>query len=225
MSFNVKRRSFYISLFVCVMAIGAAGWSTYKSIKDFSSSGKRESSQIMPKKKIRNAENIPKKGSLASKNENSNTQNVPSEVENPENLQEVSAKVSPPDFIIPMDYSNVSNFNDDLEFSPKFQDWRTSDGVDLKGKNQSNIIAAANGKVMEIFDDPSYGSTIKLKCSSSDGKETIVYYSELDPKSILVKKNEEISQGKEIAKLQFDNLHLMVQSNGKFVDPRPFFGI
>ena len=41
-SFNVKRRSFYISLGVCILAISAAGWSTYKSIKDFSDSSRRK---------------------------------------------------------------------------------------------------------------------------------------------------------------------------------------
>ena len=62
---NIKRRSFYISLCVCILAIGAAGFSTYKSIKDFTNSEQRRSSYVSSIKKKRSAEEIPKKNIIS----------------------------------------------------------------------------------------------------------------------------------------------------------------
>ena len=123
-----------------------------------------------------------------------------------------------------MEYSELKQFDDDLSYSEKFQDWRTSDGIDFKGKMKSDVSSASNGKVEEIFDDPSYGSTVKIK-SLYDGKEIMVYYSELDPKSISVSKGDKIIQGQKIAKTNEDILHFAVQNGNEFVDPCPILGI
>lgn len=214
--FNVKKRSFYISLGVCTLAISAAGWSTYKSIKDFSnSSHSSETPNTIIRKKKRSAEEIPK---LSFKN----SLDKPVYNSSEENLKEVSARG--PEFIIPMEYSELKQFDDDLSYSEKFQDWRTSDGIDFKGKTNADISSASNGKVEEIFDDPSYGHTIKIK-SSSDGKEIMIYYSELDPKSISVAKGDKIIQGQKIAKTKDDILHFAIQDGSEFVDPCPILGI
>ena len=214
--FNVKKRSFYISLGVCALAISAAGWSTYNSIKDFSnSSHSSESPSTIIRKKKKSAEEIPKmnlKNSLEKSVYNSNE----------ENLKEVSA--NGPEFIVPIEYSELKQFDDDLSYSEKFQDWRTSDGIDFKGKSNSDISSASNGKVEEIFDDPSYGSTVKIK-SSSDGKDVMVYYSELDPESISVSKGDKIIQGQKIAKTKDDILHFAIQNGNEFIDPSPILGI
>lgn len=214
--FNVKKRSFYISLGVCALAISAAGWSTYKSIKDFSSSShSSESPNNIVRKKKRSAEEIPKMNFK-------NSLEKPVYNLNEENLKEVSA--SGPEFIIPMEYSELKQFDDDLSYSEKFQDWRTSDGIDFKGKAKSDVSSASNGKVEEIFDDPSYGSTVKIK-SLSDGKETMVYYSELDPESISVSKGDKIIQGQKIAKTKDNTLHFAIQNGNEFIDPSHVLGI
>lgn len=217
MSFNVKRRSFYISLGVCALAISAAGWSTYNSIKEFSESSHTEVPHGVIRKKNKTAEEIPKSISLP------NFSDKPVYQPQEENLKEVSAKVSSPDFIIPMEYSECSNFNDDLEYSEKFMDWRTSDGIDLKGKINSDVSSMSNGKIEEIFDDPSYGLTAKVRSSLFDGSEIMTYYSGL--KDLSINKGDNILQGQKIAKLENDNLHIMIQQNGKFINPYDMLGI
>ena len=217
MSFNVKRRSFYISLGVCALAISAAGWSTYNSIKEFSDSSHAEVPHGVIRKKNKTAEEIPKNVSLP------NFIDKPVYQPQEENLKEVSAKVSSPDFIIPMEYSECSSFNDDLEYSEKFMDWRTSDGIDLKGKMNSDVSSMSNGKIEEIFDDPSYGLTAKIRSSLLDGSEIMTYYSGL--KDLSISKGDNILQGQKIAKLENDNLHIMIQQNGKFINPYDMLGI
>ena len=221
-SFNVKRRSFYISLGVCILAISAAGWSTYKSIKDFSDSSRRDNSQIVRTKRKKSAEEIPKKKfeSIAS-----NFPEIKPAAVQGENLKEVSAKVANPDFIIPIKYSSCTNYNDDLEYSEEFGDWRTSDGVELTGMLNAPVSAIADGKIAEVFEDPNYGITVKILHEASDGSEIASFYSRLDPKSILLKKNDEIKQGQDFAKLKDESMHFMIQINDKFVDPIKILGI
>ncbi len=220
-SFNVKRRSFYISLGVCILAISAAGWSTYKSIKEFSDSN-RDNSQIIRTKRKKSAEEIPKK---KFKNIANNFPEIKPAATNEENLKEVSAKVASPDFIIPIKYSNRTNYNDDLEYSEEFGDWRTSDGIELTGTPNAPVSAIANGKIAEIFEDPNYGTTVKIIHEASDGSELVAYYSKLDPRSIILKKNDEIKQGQNFAKIKGESMHFMIQINDKFVDPIKILGI
>lgn len=220
--FNVKRRSFYISLGVCILAISAAGWSTYKSIKDFSDSNtnKRDNSQIMRTKRKKTAEEIPKKNI-----KNIDFNNLKPAANQKENIKEVSAKLVNPEFIIPVRYSELTEYKDDLEYSEEFGDWRTSDGVEFTGELNSAVSAIADGKIIEIFDDPTYGKTVKINHESGDGSEVIAYYSRLDPKSIFLKKNDKIKQGQEFAKLENKNMHFMIQINDKFVNPTKTLGI
>jgi len=220
--FNVKRRSFYISLGVCILAISAAGWSTYKSIKDFSDANinKRDNSQIIRTKRKKTAEEIPKKNI-----KNIDFNNLKPAANQEENLKEVSAKLANPEFIVPVRYSELTEYKDDLEYSEEFGDWRTSDGVEFTGELNSAVSAIADGKIIEIFDDPTYGKTVKINHESGDGSEVIAYYSRLDPKSIFLKKNDKIKQGQEFAKLENKNMHFMIQINDKFVNPIKTLGI
>ena len=127
-----------------------------------------------------------------------------------------------------MNYSECSDFNDDLSYSEKLQDWRTSDGVDFKGKTGSEVVSIANGKLEEIFDDPLYGTTAKVRYTNASEKNNGVitaYYSGLDRNSILAKKGDEILQGQKIANLSNDTLHLMTEVNKRFVNPYETLGI
>ena len=166
--FNVKRRSFYISLGVCVLAISAAGWSTYKSIKDFSESNKRDNNPIIRTKRKKSAEEIPKKDF---KNITQSLPEIKPAAIQEENLKEVSAKLASPEFIIPVKYLNYTDYNDDLEYSEEFGDWRTSDGIEFTSNLNSEISAIADGKITEIFEDPTYGTTVKINHEASDGNE------------------------------------------------------
>ena len=112
-----------------------------------------------------------------------------------------------------------------MEYSEEFGDWRTSDGVELTGTPNAPVSAMADGKIAEIFEDLNYGTTVKILHEASDGSEIAAFYSRLDPKSILLKKNDEIKQGQDFAELKDESMHFMIQKNDKFVDPIKILGI
>lgn len=221
--FDVRKRSFYISLCVCVMAISAAGWSTYKSIKDFSLSDQRQKTEQLPQNLRRKQTSEKTNLNPISQPKKENKNQALNQSQPNEKLKEVSAKIPNSEFIYPLDYIEYDKFNDDLEYSEKFQDWRTSDGINFRNKLCSDVISIANGKIIEIFDDPSYGMTVKIEHKSQNGDEILTYYSELD-NEIYVKKGDNVIQGQKISKTKGDKMHFMIQINKKFVNPMEFLG-
>ncbi len=60
-------------------------------------------------------------------------------------------------------------------FNKTMADWRTHDGVDIEAELGTRVLAIASGTVTEIFDDPMYGTTVKL----DHGSGLISVYSNL----------------------------------------------
>ena len=219
---NIKRKSFYISLGVCILAIGAAGFSTYKSIKDFSSSEKRKSSYISSIKKKKTPEEIPKKNIISSIKESSQAlpKSISAEISKP-----VNAKVSNESFSTPIEYTKISKYGNELKYSDKFKDWRKNDGVDLVGKNNSDVYSISDGKVTDIFDDPSYGKTIRVLYKGNDKSEILTSYHDLNDKDIKVKRGDLLKKGQKISTLRTNVLHLTMQKNKEMIDPCKVLGI
>ncbi len=218
-NFNVRQRSFYISLFVCILAIGAAGFSTYKSIKDFTDSDKRKTGIYSGySKKKKSAEEIPKIMELPKKS--APKLPIKSAISNSnEEVKQVSAKVSSDLFVTPIEYIKVSKFNDDLEYSERFRDWRTNDGVDFKGLAGGNVYSIADGKIIEIFEDPSYGHSMRITYKDYDEKSIICSFYDLDKDNIKMKVGDAVKRGQKISSLKNDVLHLTMQKDKKMIDP------
>ena len=222
--FNVRKRSFYISLFVCILAIGAAGFSTYKSVKDFTNSDKRKTGIYSGySKKKKSAEEIPKMIELPKKSEskpmiNDKTISDTKKSEH-EEVKQVNAKVASDLFVTQIEYIKVSKFNDDLEYSERFQDWRTNDGVDFKGLAGSNVYSIAEGKIIEVFEDPSYGYSLRVTYKDSDNKNIICSFYNLDKNNIKLKVGDIVKRGQKIASIEDNILHLTMQKDKKMIDP------
>ncbi|MCL2311828.1 MAG: M23 family metallopeptidase [Firmicutes bacterium] len=221
---NAKSRSFYISLTVCMIMVLAASWSTYKSMKDFSFSKDRKTASTSNKKN-KTPEEIPKSIKTDVEPSPKPVQNkiqdkkIDIEAHKNENTKAVSASVAYPDFLAPIEYSKFTKFSNELSFSEKFQDWRTDDGIDLEGKHGADVRTVSEGKVIDIFDDPTYGTTLKLEHPNGNSKVN-VYYSGLNSRTFTVKKNDIVGKGQKLGNLLENNLHLMTQVNGKFIDPK-----
>ena len=219
--FNMKRKSFYISLCVCVLAIGAAGFSTYKSIKDFSSSEKKKNSYTSSVRKKKTPEEIPKKNNFSQISESKPIQNKSKN----ELVKAVNANVLFDSFVTPIEYVKVSKFDDNLEYSDRFKDWRNNDGVDLKGLPNCDVYSVSDGKIIEVFEDPSYGYTIRAVYKSKDNADIITSYYDLNNDNIKVKKGDLVKKGQKISSLKNDVLHLTMQKNNKMIDPCEVLGI
>ena len=217
---NIKRKSFYISLCVCILAIGAAGFSTYKSIKDFTMSEQRKSSYISPIKKKRSAEEIPKKGVISNIKESQALPTISAEISKP-----VNAKGPNETFSTPIEYTKVNKYENELKYSEKFKDWRKSDGIDLIGSNNSEVYSISDGKVMEVVDDPSYGKTVRVMYKGNDKSDILTSYYDLNDKDTKVKRGDSLKKGQKISTLRTNTLHLTMQKNKEMIDPCKVLGI
>lgn len=235
-----KGKSFYIALFICLVAISAAAWSTYESVKDFittpqSNFDTHASSKPMPKgsdKDIsknsileenseeksthRNRKLIPYTNEKAA--ENANNPNDSSE-----DIQAVSAEKSDLLIVYPTGNNVLKEFSDSKPvYSKTMADWRAHDGTDFKTGEGSVIKSITGGTVKDIYNDSSYGTTIVIE---HDPRFT-AYYSGLG-ETTLVKKGERVKSGQDIGSVnkvpceitEEPHLHLMIYKDEKFIDP------
>ena len=102
-------------------------------------------------------------------------------------------------------------------------EWRTHDGIDIAAKAGTEILAAADGKILSVKNDPLWGTVVEIL---HDGN-IVTIYSGLAPE-ISLKADDEIKAGEVIGKLGETNLaevdkdshlHFAMKENGKFIDP------
>ena len=244
-----KNPKFYIALLVCLSTVTAAGWSTYKTVKNFITPPQQSTTTVnqrasRPKgeskpKEVNNKNNI-----LESEKTDTNTQEktvIPYEKEsNPvsvlheakeepkvESNEQIQAVWAEKPEVITISYPGTSTivkeFSDNAPvYSKTLGDWRCHEGTDFKAEKGSPVKAITSGIVTDIYEDPSYGTTIVV---SHDAQFT-AYYSGL-AEDVLVKKGNRIKSGEEIGNigtvpceiLDEPHLHLSINKDGKFIDP------
>ena len=236
-----KNKGFYVALGVCVVAIGAATFTTYKNIVHFDvpdddvdysqSSSSYNQSKLSPdltgdfynkndNKKIE--EHDTKAQSL--KNKVSDELNNETEID--EDL-EVKAKtagllVFPNGKNILKEYSNGNPV-----YSKTFCDWRVHNGVDFSSEKGSKVSSITDGIVKNIFEDPLLGMTVEIE---HDGGFT-AFYSGLG-NTTLVNTDDKVETGQDIGSINDipgeiadgDHLHLAIKKDGKFINPLDILG-
>jgi len=153
-----------------------------------------------------------------SKNESSsiNKENTKKETKNNEN-KNVS-------FTAPVKGEIIREFaSDSLVFSETLQEWITHNGIDIKADKTQVVVAAAEGTVESIKNDPRYGLTVII-CHEG-GYKTI--YSNLLTAEFVVE-GEKVTQGQTIGTIgnsaSFEgndiyHLHFELLKDGKYEDP------
>ena len=236
-----KRKSFYIALFICFIAISAAAWSTYESVKDFIIAPKNETEvQHVPKSAGKtNNKDISKNSILEENsedksihrdrklipytNEKKAAENTNPTDDSSENLQAVAAEKSDLLIVYPTGNNILKEFSDGKPvYSKTMTDWRVHDGADFKAGEGSIIKSITGGTVKDVYNDPSYGTTVVVE---HDPKFT-AYYSGLG-ETTLVQKGQRVKSGQEIGSInkvpceitEEPHLHLMIYKDGKFIDP------
>ncbi len=90
---------------------------------------------------------------------------------------------------------NMATFNSD-----RSNKTRKHAGRDLYTKPLETVVAIADGVVLEVKAFYSDTDQVTIRHTTKDGRDFIIRYGELDPKSITVKKGDKITQKKEIGK-------------------------
>lgn len=113
--------------------------------------------------------------------------------------------------------------NGELVKSETMGDWRTHDGIDIKGDANTPVKACCDGTVKEIKNDPMWGTRITLE--HADGYTS--YYYGLS-ETAQVKQDQTVAVGDVIGTIGTTNqleiaepshLHFGMKKDGKWIDP------
>lgn len=248
---NEKHPKFYIAMLLCLTAVSAAGWSTYKTVQDFVSPQKSNNAKISKSKNSTNSQKTTKTSILDENNtdlEKSDKQNktaiaydkktsgkddcstLKKDKKNNENEESKPVWAEKNETLVsqivyPCDNNIVKEFSDEKPmYSKTLDDWRCHEAIDFKAEKGSDVKSISSGIVTDIYDDPSYGTTVII---SHDTASFIAYYSGLD-KNVLIKKGDKVKSGDKIGTIDVvpceisdgeSHLHLAITKNNKFIDP------
>ena len=128
------------------------------------------------------------------------------------------------EFSAPVAGEIIKDFaTDNLIYSKTLEEWTTHSGIDIKAEKMSIVMAAEEGKIETIKNDPRYGLTITI--AHQDGFKTI--YSNL-LSTEFVKEGEEVEKGQTIGTVgetsSFEiadepHLHFEMYKEGEAVNP------
>ena len=83
---------------------------------------------------------------------------------------------------------------DELVYNETMQDWRTHNGLDIRGSMNMGVQAPANGTVTAVYEDPQWGGVVEIEC-----QDVMVRLCGLD--RIKCKAGDTVEMGKTIALL------------------------
>ncbi len=102
---------------------------------------------------------------------------------------------------------------------PVFNDWRYHNGIDIKGREGQQVVAALSGEVEDVYTDRTSGLTVVIK-----SRGYTFYYGCLS--GVSVDKNSKIQAGVKVGTAgsssaePYPHLHLAVKKGDKYIDPR-----
>ncbi len=218
-------RGFYAAMAVCLLGAVAAAWVTagraINSINEQSNVPKAENRVISD-------ENYNKNDSIfASEDVGKPKEDI--EIEKPQEQKPEESTFSSVNkgtaFSMPLSGEIIGNHSaGELVKYEALNEWRTHDGIDIKGETGAEIKAAGDGKIKSVTNDPLWGTVIEIE--HEKGITTI--YSGLS-EDVPVKAGDEIKAGDVIGTLGESNLaeidkdshlHFAMKENGKFIDPK-----
>lgn len=228
----LKSKGLYLVLAGCVVAAGAASWAAVDSVKNQlekqqpivqNSEGAGTWDQPVDNKQdninIGNGESASPSGDASASS--SGEQAAPS--------GEPAGPPAPPvaSFALPVDGEVALSFSgDELLYQNTLADWRTHNGVDIKGAADQAVTAAASGTVTRVFEDALWGTVVEQTSGN-----LLLRYAGLH-KDVAVKEGDTLALGQTLGRLAgvpaeaADGLHLHfeVLDSGVYKDPLSLVG-
>lgn len=137
-----------------------------------------------------------------------------------------ATKVNEAKFIRPVNGKVIEEFSDNnLIYNEALRDWRTHNGVDLEAESGTQVLAAANGVIENVFDS-NMGMCVLI--DHQNGYKTV--YANLDD-SIVVKKGDEVAEGDVIGIVgntalgdatDLPHLHFEITKDGENINPAEY---
>ena len=113
-------------------------------------------------------------------------------------------------------------------FSNTLDEWRIHTGLDIMADEGADVLAAADGEVTGVYQDPMLGRTVEI--THSDTHKT--YYSNLDADTVFVKEGDAVKLGDKIGVIgdttvsemaDEPHLHFEMFVSGVSVNPLDYF--
>lgn len=251
MHFQSKKRKnskgFYIALGVCLIAIGAAAWTTYTGVKNYltpetpTQSAPQEAGKNVSGVTVSEPESSKEPSSAPSSSRESSSSESSSKPE--KKKQESSAPSSkaeskpeakaeekpqqtaaaPSSYAFPSGRTVTKEFSgDNPVYSLTMNDWRVHQGTDFAAEKGSTVKTIAPGVVKDVTDDPLLGKTVVV----DHGGGVVAYYCGLGD-TVMVKVGDSVITAQEIGSVKSvpsecveePHLHLGIQKDGAWVDP------
>lgn len=231
-------KGFYITLGVCLIAIGVAAWTTYDSVVQYvdpspSSSQTAEPTQqtvsgvainSLPSSEPESSEPETSSAAVSSEEESS------SEPAEPTAVVPVSSQTpeEPTEFLLPFANTKVLKaYSEKPVYSQTMKDWRTHNGIDLSAAAGDTVKSITSGTVEEIKKDPLYGNMVVIR----HGSITARYCGLGD--TALVKQGDTVTAGQDIGSIssvpcestEASHLHLILEKDEKEIDPTTILDI
>lgn len=124
-------------------------------------------------------------------------------------------------YLLPLDSTVAKSFSDsNVVFSKTMNDWRTHDGIDIKGNIGDNAVAINDGKVTAVYNDTLWGDIIEIEHGNGLKAKYCGIKSELKPDTA-VKQGQVIGTVTQIPIEKEDGIHIHLETSVKdeAVDP------
>lgn len=228
---NKKNKGFYIALGVCLMAVGAAAWTTYDSVTDYTAPRSSEQSEAAKANDtvsgifITEPEDSSESSSQTEVTANAEETSEPvtqSAASQEENEQTTAAATS---FIRPVSGDVLQPFSKKPIYNKTLGDYRAHTGVDLAAEADEAVKSIGDGVVTGVETEGENGNTVSVQYGTLE-----VWYCGLD--KISVTKDQNVSQGEQLGTVGVNpsesdeetHLHLAAKKDGEFEDPMTFLG-
>lgn len=220
----VLGKGFYIVLFLCVAAMGISG---YYLIRSVSGSGETTDQTVTGNPTVvlpdSSAQTAPKAEVPTKKTEQSTVQE---QKDDPEALPQQQAQDQTRDVVYtwPVKGQLLRDFAvETLSYDQTMGDWRTHAGVDIAAEVGRKVLAAGEGTVSQVYDDPMMGVTVVIE--HPDGVTSTYCNLAADP---FVAVGDTVDTGTEIGTVgetaiaesaMEPHLHLEMTKEGAALDP------
>ncbi len=218
-----NNKGFYIALGVCLIAVGAAAWTTYDSVTNYTTP---QTAQSQAKKTNNTVSGIfvndsSRPASSAQVSSAKPASSVPASSAPASSKQEVQqTEASAQTFSFPVSGQVTQKFSKQPVFCKTLGDYRAHPGVDLSAKTGEAVKAVADGVVTKVANDGIDGNIIVITHGSIEAT-----YCALD--KMMVKEKQTVKRGDQIGTVGVDpmesldspHLRLIMKQNGQYIDP------
>ena len=224
---RITDKGYYIALGICVVAVGVSGWLFVRSL--------RPTDNLVPVETGIQTVMLPTLPELwAAKDAPAAAiQTVPSpDPEDGSKPTEPSTAPEPPARSVitrPVEGAVSAEYSmEQLRYNETTKDWRTHAGMDIAAAEGSRVVAAADGKVLAVYEDDLFGQTVTVEHAGG----IVTHYANL-AEDVAVSAGDEVRSGDLLGTVgktalvemaDQPHLHFAVYRNNVPQDPAEFLG-